>query len=389
VVPIGNFTPEGVDDTNYLDCEKKEAMQAVIRQVLKSYGYQQIMTPTFEYYDLFQNIDTAIDKDQMYKLIDSNGKILVLRPDATIPIARMAALSSESGKDYKKYMYFTNVFRSEDFRAGGRREFLQAGVEYMGNANCEADAEVVATAVKALLATGFSNIRVDLGNVNYFNGLLDELNISDMGKGVLRHLVESKNFAELEKFLERIETDDSIKKVVLALPFLYGDFKKTVSKARKIARNNRMHQAINNICEIYDILEAYGYASFVYADMGFVNALDYYSGMIFKVYLGNMGAPAASGGRYDGLVEKFGRKIPATGFGLNIDGIYEAALKEDIWDHGTNKADYAVFCTKDTMAQGIIKAEALRKTGSSVLLYVDKKPEQVKVKKSIVIDQSY
>lgn len=387
MVPIGNFTPEGVDDTNYLDCEKKEAMQAVIRQILKSYGYQQIMTPTFEYYDLFQNIDTAIDKDQMYKLIDSNGKILVLRPDATIPIARMAALSGEGGKDYKKYMYFTNVFRSEDFRAGGRREFLQAGVEYMGNASCEADAEVVAIGVKALQTTGFSNIRVDLGNVNYFDGLLDEIEISDMGKGVLRHLVESKNFAELEKFLERIEMDASIKKVVLALPFLYGDFQKTVAKARKIARNTRMHQALNNISEIYDILKAYGCTQYVYADMGFVNAMDYYSGMIFKVYLGNLGAPAASGGRYDGLVENFGRKIPATGFGLNIDGIYETALKEGLLDHNSNKADYAVFCRKETMAQGIAKAEALRQTGASVLLYVDKKPDQVKVKKSIFIDQ--
>lgn len=377
------FTPEGVEDMNYWDCEKKDALQAILKQALQKYGYQKISTPTFEYYDLFRDIDTAIDKDKMYKLIDADGKILVLRPDATIPIARMAALSSEPLQQYKKYMYFTNIFRSEDFRAGGKREFTQAGVEYLGNPSAEADAEVVAAAVDALLAVGFRQIRLDLGNARYFNGLLEEISLNTSAKVILRDLVENKNVAELEKFLTQVALADPFRKVLLELPFLYGDFAKTLAKAKDLALNQEMNAAVEELYRIYHLLEAYGVAAYVYADMGFVNDLDYYSGMIFKAYLGNIGSAAASGGRYDGLVEKFGRNLPATGFGLNVDAIYEAVLKEELLETVDTVADVGIYCNEATLPQAIQEAQKLRRQGKRVLLYANAQVDDKRVKEQI------
>ncbi len=374
-----NFTPEGANDLNGLDCENKESMQLIVKDTFKKYGYQQISTSVFEYYDLFLDIETSIDKDQMYKIIDSNGKILVLRPDATIPIARMAAqLEPEAdGQDdrtepYKKYMYVTQIFRNEDLKVGGKRGFTQAGVEYLGNANPEADAEVIALAINTLLAIGFWDIRVDLGSGDFLNGILSEMNLNEDQESAIASLLENKNFAELEKFLDANQIGGNQKEALLALPFLYGDFTNTIQEAKKIVLNEKMQKCLDNLCEIYRLLEYYGLTKFVFADMGFVSHLKYYSGVIFKVYLGNTGSAVASGGRYDSLLQEFGKQISATGFGMNIDTVYEAACKVNYNYLVKNYLDYAIVCSQQDIDRAINLAKKLRDLNYSVILCADR-----------------
>ncbi len=330
MVKISNFIPEGVEDINSAQYGEIEKMQGIIGDVFKSLKYQQIQTPTFEYYDLFAGIDMAIDKDQMYKIIDTNGKILVLRPDATIPIARMVATNYDVLDEPQKYMYFSNVFRNSDFRAGGKREFIQAGIEYFGDASSSADAEVICTAIQALTACGFNQLKVELGDANFFNGLMDSLEdkIDKETKNDIRILVESKNSPGLASLLKTLAIEEKYKDVLLKLPFLYGPIDQMTDLAESLSLNDMMRESVEDVRHIYRQIEEKGLGQYIYADMGLVNHLDYYSGMIFKIYLQNTGLIVGSGGRYDGLMRKFGKKIPATGFGLNMDVLFEALQSE-------------------------------------------------------------
>jgi ATP phosphoribosyltransferase len=322
-----NFIPEGVEDINYTQFSEMERLKGVVSDVFKTAGYNQIQTPTFEYYDLFTGIDVSMDKDQMYKIIDSNGKILVLRPDATIPIARMVATNYETLNTFLKYMYFSTVYRSANFHAGEKREFVQAGIEYYGDPSTDADAEVVCSAIKALTECGFQQLKVELGNANYFNAILDGLSddLDKETKKEIRIYIESKNTPALGRLLEQLTIEDSYKDVLLKLPFLFGPVNQILDEAFALSLNDAMRSAVLDLKDIYGKINSAELGSYIIADMGLINHLDYYSGMIFKIYLQNTGMIAGSGGRYDGLMKKFGKNIPATGFGLNMNILYEAA----------------------------------------------------------------
>lgn len=357
------FIPEGVEDINAIDYEKKECIQKKINKVFKSYGYKQIRTPTFEYYDLFSEIESAINRDDMYKLIDSGGKILVLRPDVTIPVARMAATKYHDIDSYLKFMYFTSVFRSSDFRAGEKREFVQAGIEYIGNSNPEADAEVIVTAIKSLSNLGFDQIHIDIGQTDYFKGIMSELDITYEQKNGIRELIENKNFADLGNYLDILNIDQSYKNLLLEVPYLYGDFEEIANKAKERAINSTMKKAVDKLVEIYEIISDYGLQNYLFVDLGLINHLDYYSGMIFKGYIDNIGVPVLSGGRYNDLFEKFGKSFPATGFGMNVDEILKAANQYNLLSGCQTQKDYLILYDKDKRKWAIEKSMSLREQG--------------------------
>lgn len=357
------FIPEGVEDINVIQYEKKELVQTKIKEVFKSYGYQQILTPTFEYYDLFSEIDSAIDTDDMYKLIDSGGKILVLRPDVTIPIARMAATKYDSIDENLKFMYFTSVFRSSDFRAGEKREFIQAGIEFLGNTEPDADAEVIATAIQSLVKLGFKNIHIDIGQTDYFKGMMNELNISAEDKSIVLNLIEDKNIADLGNKLDALNIDSNYKKLLFEMPYLYGNLEEIAYKAKEKACNDTMKKAVDNLLEIYNILKIYGYENYVFADLGLINHLEYYSGMIFKGYIGNFGMPVLSGGRYDNLFKSFGKELAATGFGMNIDEISEAINQCNLMSDYKVQKDYLILYDAGQRQWAIQRSIQLREQG--------------------------
>ncbi len=357
------FIPEGVEDINFVQYEKKEYIQSQIKEVFKGYGYRQILTPTFEYYDLFSEIDTAIVKEDMYKIIDPNGKILVLRPDATLPIARMVATQDKNIDGQLKYMYLSSVYRSADFRAGGKREFTQAGVEYYGNASIEADAEVIDTAISTLEKLGLDHIHIDIGQTGYFRGIINELSVDAELKDDIRQLIEDKSFAELGNLLKQLDIDPKYKNALLEVPYLYGDVRDVAEKARKYALNDMMTTAIDQMLAIYEVLCDYGCEENVFADMGLVNHLDYYSGMIFKGYVSNSGIPVMSGGRYDDLLIEFGKEIPAVGFGLNIDEVLDNIVKSNTLEDCEPKVDVLLLFDENNRRQVLTEAKDLRKKG--------------------------
>jgi len=239
--------PNGVEDIHSNEYHRKEHIITIIKNLYKSFGYRQIQTPTFEYYDLFYGIEGTIDLDEMIKMIDENGKILVLRPDVTTPIARMVATNYRSSSENLKFSYITNVFRMNDGNNGGKREFTQAGVEYLGNNKVEADGEVITLAIRSLLNCGVKDIKIDIGQICFFKGLLKELNICSQEEKIIRKLVERKNYPELEKLIKGIKAKQEVKEALLKMPFLYGKPKDVLKVAKEFIFNDRISEAIQNL----------------------------------------------------------------------------------------------------------------------------------------------
>jgi ATP phosphoribosyltransferase regulatory subunit len=360
---MNRFIPEGVEDTHSDKYEIKESTIMKMKKIFKSYGYRQILTPTFEYYDLFSEAEGTIDKDEMFKIIDGNGKILVLRPDVTTPIARMAATNYKYFPGYLKFSYATNIFRIHDQQNVMKREFTQTGIEYLGNSKPDCDAEVISLAIECLKSCGLEDFQIDLGQAKYFKGLMQNLVISQEERIQIRMLIENKNFVELEQLLKRLKIDPSFKNKILEIPHLYGSPDRVVKAARKHICNPVMEAAIENLDKVYQILKAYGYSEYLTVDLGLIHHINYYTGVIFKGYVNHYGKTILSGGRYDHLTKQYGSDMPATGFGLNVDQLLEAMKLYDIQQDFECSTDYLVLYTEKNRQEGLKLCNQIREKG--------------------------
>jgi ATP phosphoribosyltransferase regulatory subunit len=355
--------PEGLEDIHSEEYEFKEEIISQIKEIFKSFGYRQILTPTLEYYDLYSKNYGTLSKDKMFKLIDTNGKILVLRPDATIPVARMVATNYKITKDYIKFSYVTNIFRLNKSQNGNRREFIQGGIEYLGNSSPECDGEIIAIGIKALLKCGLKDFHIDIGQVEFLSSIMDKVEISKFQKNMLYQLIENKNYGDLDEFLNKLDISKDIKNVFKIIPRLYGKPNEVLNKARKLVLNEKMEKALNKLEEVYSILKEYRYDEYILFDLGMSKKIDYYTGIIFKGYISNFGEAVLSGGRYDNLTKQFGTSKPACGLGINIDklaeviGMYGIKRKSDCY------TDYLVLYKEDFREKAIKLSEELRSKG--------------------------
>lgn len=227
--------PEGVQDFLPEECRFKKAIEEKLRQEFLLNGYLEVETPSFEYYDVFSKGIGAYMQENMIKFFDLKGRIMVLRPDVTVPISRMVATSLSSVK-LPRLFYIQNAYAVNDYNIGQRSEFTQAGVEYMGRSGSSADAELIALAVRSMLTIGLRDFKVDIGQVGYFKGLIESLSLSAEEENQLRKLIDSKNNIELEYILSSIDGDSAIKEKLLSLPGMFGG-REIIAAARQDAPN--------------------------------------------------------------------------------------------------------------------------------------------------------
>ncbi|MCX7884716.1 MAG: ATP phosphoribosyltransferase regulatory subunit [Caloramator sp.] len=350
--------PEGVEDIFYHEYEIKEWSISRIKEIFRSYGYRPISTPSFEFYDMFYGMDTITNRDEMFKIIDENGKILVLRPDMTIPIARIAAANFNKISGSLKLSYVVNVFRRNNSIGYGKKEFMQAGAEYFGMSEPDSDAEIISLGVNSLINCGIKNFMIEIGHVGFFKGALNDCNIDEKRLMEIRKNVESKNYFELERMLEETDIPEKNKEVLLKLPRLYGKPIEVISKAKELVLNSYMDESIENIKQVYKIITQYGYGDFIVFDLGLVSNINYYTGAIFKGYIDGHGREVISGGRYDNLTQRFGNLIPATGFGLNVDEIMEVLSMKKM--EQSFKTDYLLIYKEDMRENTLALARVLR-----------------------------
>ncbi|WP_080742974.1 ATP phosphoribosyltransferase regulatory subunit [Clostridium novyi] len=344
---LRKYTPNGMRDILFKECEEKLYVEKQLRKLYKLNGFSEIISPTLEFYDVFNFENQPIDQEKMYKLFDRNGRILVLKPDMIMPIARIVATKINYKNYPLKFCYTSNVFRINENLNGKTSEITQSGIEIIGIKNIKADSEVVITAIESLLELGIKNFKIELGQSKFFKKIIENENINEEDIFILRTLIENKNYTALEEYLKKrkgIIKEDTIN-ILEQLPKMFGDIS-VVYKAKNLVNDSEQVKALDEILNLYKIIDKVGLSKYLSIDLGMIQDIDYYTGVIFKGYVEGVGDYILSGGRYDNLIGNFGCNLPSTGFGINIDNIIEALKMYEILD--TDKPRRAIlYCEND------------------------------------------
>lgn len=322
-------TPQGVRDIYGRDCQKKNLIKARLHQVLLHYGYQDIETPTFEFFDIFNQEKGTVPETEMYKFFDRNNQTLVLRPDITPSVARSAAKYYEEETLPIRLSYVGNTFLNRRNYQGKLTEFTQVGAELINDTSSSADAEMIAMVIDGLKAAGLKEFRIDIGQVEFYKGLIEEAGITQEEEKELRQYIDNKNSFGMEKILKNLSLKEESRKALSHLLDLYGEYD-VLERARTLTSNPRSLYAIQRLDKVYHKLCLYGYEEYISFDLGMLTQYDYYTGIIFKGYTYGTGEPIAKGGRYDELLAQFGKESPSVGFVILVDEVMNALSRQQI-----------------------------------------------------------
>ena len=316
-------TPEGTRDRLFAECADRRRVQNTLTRLFADKGYTEVSTPETEHYDLFVMSGNPLPQEDLLKVIDRSGKILVLRPDCTVPIARVAATKLRSMPLPQRLYYNETVFRDRQAHRGGSSEIAQCGVELIGAAGQEADGEIIALAAEALRAVSPRPFHIELGYVGLFRALAEELGLDAAQTEQMRRLIEAKHFAALSDFLAPYR-GQPVCGALAKLSQLFGG-PEVLDEAEALIGPRK---ELSSLKTLHQYLLEKGLGSRVRFDLGLVNRIDYYTGVVFRGYVEGAGAPVLSGGRYDHLVGKFGRPAPAIGFSVDVDAVAGCAAQE-------------------------------------------------------------
>ncbi len=322
-------TPEGVRDIYGYEYSKKLKIQDRIHHVLKSYGYVDIQTPNFEFFDIFSKEKGSVSSQEMFKFFDRDNNTLVLRPDMTPPISRCVTKYYQNEVLPIHLCYLSNTYINNNSFQGRLKETTQQGAELIGDSTSDADAEMIAMMIECFLNAGLNDFQIDIGQVEFFNGLVEEAGMDEDTEKRLRELIEIKNFFGIEELVNNCNMSDSLKEVFLKLPKLFGNYE-SIASAKSLTDNERSLAAIKRLENIFRLLKCYGLESYVSFDLGMLGKYKYYTGIIFKAYTYGTGEAIGSGGRYDSLMKHFGKDCPSVGFSICIDTLMAAMNRQKI-----------------------------------------------------------
>ena len=322
-------TPEGVRD---LYGKENAARLSTIEKIagqIHLYGYEDLTTPSFEYFDVFSNEIGTTPSRELYKFFDKEGNTLVLRPDFTPSVARCAAKYFMDDPRPLRFCYQGSAFSNTSELQGKLKETTQMGAELMNDGSAQADGEMIAMLIESLLAAGLKEFQISVGNVEYFKGLCEYLKMDPGVESALRDEISGKNYFAAEDLLKSEGYSRKDRDLFLRI----RDFMETaqdLSEARKEAPNERTAEAVGRLIEVFKVVDAYDLSRFVSFDLSLLSKYHYYTGIIFKGYTYGTGEPIASGGRYDQLLSHFGKKAPAIGCMISIDPLMEAMRRQHI-----------------------------------------------------------
>ena len=322
-------TPEGVRDIYNRECAIKLALQKKLNTVLHLYGYQDIQTPTFEYFDVFRKEIGSTSIRDLYKFFDREGNILALRPDITPSIARAVATLFETENFPIRLCYAGNTFINHSSYQGRLKESTQMGAEMIGLDAADADAEMLALVIDCLKNAGLEEFQISIGNVDFFQSLIEESEIDDETEERLRELINNRNFFGADELLEEADAKPVSRKAFSALSEMVGGVE-ILEEAKKVAPSKKAMKAIRRLEKIYAILSVYKMEQYITFDLSMSGSYGYYTGIIFRAYTYGTGDAVVRGGRYDHLLEKFGKKTPSIGFAIILDELMSALDRQKI-----------------------------------------------------------
>jgi len=325
------LTPDGTGDRLFEACAAEERVKERLAEVFTGAGYRRVRTPGLEFLSVFEGAGAYFPPEEMYKLSDSEGRLIALRPDSTIPIARLVATKLKGAELPLKLYYEQGVFRRQRELKGRECEIMQMGVELIGAAGFEADVEMVDLAVRSLAAAKGRNFRIEIGHVSLYKRLMarlfraEEDGAKTDAARIHRHVV-AKNYSALEDDLVGA-ADSETAALLMRLPGMFGGIEALDEAAELFdGYDDEITEMLAYLKRVMEALSKRGHSKSVMIDLGLVNQAEYYSSLVFKGYGESAGEPLLSGGRYDELFCDFGEEMPATGFGVNIDLLTEAEM---------------------------------------------------------------
>jgi ATP phosphoribosyltransferase regulatory subunit len=352
-------TPEGTKDFLFEECLTKRSIEKTVSGVFASRGFNEVITPGFEFYDVFDPDLSGIKQESMYKMTDKSGRIVVMRPDLTLPIARLTATRLQNLPKPIRLYYTQPVYRNCPGLSGRRDETTQAGAELLGAGGIRADLEMISTAVAALggCLPGF---RLELGHAGIFRALADRLPVSDDVREDIRVYIETKNYAALDALLNGLEKSETVS-AIRKLPHLFGG-EDVFEKAAFLGGDSELSPMLNYLHKIYGLISELGFPGRLMVDLGLVQRNSYYTNIVFSAYVEGFGDAVLFGGRYDSLLAYFGSPMPAIGFAVNIDDISEILIRRKMAP-GVRPADVLVHGADGYEVNALNHAGSLAKKG--------------------------
>ncbi len=322
-------TPDGVRDIYGKEYDNIKFVRKTISDVISSYGYSDIQTPSFEYFDVFSKEVGTIPSKELYKFFDKENETLALRPDFTPSIARCAAKYFMDENKPLRFSYIGSTFQNISSLQGKYSEVTQEGAELINDGSVYADAEMISLLIDSLLKTGLENFRVSIGEVDYFRGLCSEAKLSPDEENDLRELISSKNPIAAADHLKACDITDEMRDKLLRITDTFADHS-MLSELAENAGNDLSKKAIERLSTLFDLLKLRGFEKYVSFDLGMLSKYQYYTGIVFRAFALGAGSPIAMGGRYDTLLSYFGKNAPAVGFVILPDEVEKLLERQNV-----------------------------------------------------------
>jgi len=326
VAPVTHPIPPGTRDILPDEMRELRRLEASLTQVFERYGYGEVSTPTTEYEEVLALGDER-GAESAHRFFDERGELLALRPDMTIPIARLVATRFAATDPPFRFSYIARAYRSVRPQRGQTREFLQAGVELIGPEAPQGTAEVVEVLGAALDEIGLGRAVIGIGDADLYRQLLDELGVGDDARERILSCLAMHDHADLEVEVAALDLGARERETLIELPSMRGG-PEVLERARELG-GEATERATSRLAATYEALAGRGVAERVNVDLGLLRDLGYYSGAILEVYDPAVGHVLGGGGRYDGLTARLGRPLPAAGFALFVERLHLAQTEEE------------------------------------------------------------
>jgi ATP phosphoribosyltransferase regulatory subunit len=313
--------PSGTRDVLPDETREVRAITDALRGVFERHGYGEVYTPALEYESVLARADMA-EAQPAYRVFDESGAALVLRSDMTVPIARVVATRYPTAEPPLRFCYLAHCYRGVRPQRGQPRELLQAGIELIGAPAPQGTAEALGVLCAALDTVGLEGYRIGLGDASLFPSLMAGLGVPEDARPRLLTALANRDFVGLEEELAGLGLAAQDRDLLLDVPQRRGGPDVLAASTGVVA------DAAANMRQVYELLDAQ-VAERVIFDLGLVRSIGYYTGAVFEVYDPALGAPIGGGGRYDELLGRFGRSLPAVGFALGVDRLHIALMGEE------------------------------------------------------------
>ncbi len=312
--------PQGIQCYFGEEVSRRRRVEAVLAGIMRNWGFEEIILPFFDYLEDFSYGLGSQLGDKAYRFLDKDGTLLALRPDLTTLVAKTVATRMTGHPLPVKLFYSGEVFRQERAGAGKQKESYQIGLESIGSARVWADIEALLLAVDCLLHLGVDDFKIALGHVGFFSGLVSALNLPPDRARALRDAIDRKDCAWLQKAVDLPGLGEEKKEFLVELPN-YSGGAEVLERALSVVHNQGSRAALMELTEIHSVMVNLGLSDYLTLDLAEVRGLDYYTGIVFKIYSRLAGFELGGGGRYDGLLAKFGWDLPAVGFSVTLDRV--------------------------------------------------------------------